>query len=55
MVRSTPSLLVLIAALAASSPAFAADPNDWNGEDTGPGALRESYAEQPADWNDYGD
>ena len=55
MVRSTPSLLVLIAALAAASPALAADPNDWNGEDTGAGALRQSYAEQPADWNDYGD
>ena len=54
MVRSTPSLLVLIAALAACSPVLAADPNDWAADDSGPGALRSSLSTEPNDWTGLG-
>jgi hypothetical protein len=56
MSRSITSLIALLAAVAASAPALAADYSNWDSEPSGDGGgLRTAYPTQPEDWSGLGD
>ena len=56
MLRPIPSVLALLAAMLITAPAIAADiDNNWSGDGSDSGGLRDGYPTEPGDWAGLGD